>query len=233
MSYLFWGLHGPRFRINFVEFPRARTQVRVPRSSSGKTGVPSARGRTLEGAVETDRRRLQLLRPDGSFGGSDGAEPRARCAKTSRKVTAGRGRAANLGRQRQKSPASNRSSARANEQRRSARKGLLQYDLPEADNTLHAASDGALRCLAGERDAVRARDGGRLTIPPGPGSSTTRGSTSSSRAGATPRNRRMDPEESKMTPQGRRFCVEFDVSEAECVIKLRSLPSRRRIRRPP
>jgi hypothetical protein len=43
----------------------------------------------------------------------------------------------------------------------------------------------------------------------------------------------MDPEESKMTPQGRRFCVEFDVSEAECVIKLRSLPSRRRIRRPP
>jgi hypothetical protein len=238
MSYLFGDSTASPFRINFVEFMRlalgfASHVLRVER----RVLAERARSRTLEGAVETDRRRLQQLLAtltDVVRRDSDGAEPRvARCAenieeKAVQLVEAGlQTLTATLTKDlvgiEQIIKLERTSSVEALE------KVLLQYDLPEADNTLHLRlSDGRYGAWLESVTPYGLETVVELTIPP------ESGFVHDARVDRfveglelhAPETAGWIRKESKMTLHkvGRFYIVELDVGEAESSIKLRSSP---------
>jgi len=238
MSYLFGDSTASPFRINFVEFLRLamgfsahvlRVERRVLAERSRRT--------TLEGGVETERRRLQQLLAtltDVVRRESAGAAPRvSRCAedieeKALQLVQAGlqtltETLAKDLADVEQNIKLERTSSLEALE------KVLLQYDLPDAQNTLHLRlSDGRYGAWLESATPYGLETVVELTIPP---------------ESAFLHDARVDkfvdglelraPETagwirkgSKMTPHkvGRFYIVELDVGDAETSFKLRSSP---------
>jgi len=236
MSYLFGDSTPSPFRTNFIEFLRLAIDFSVQVLGVERRVVAARSKRAeLEQAVETDRRRLQLLLStltDVIRRDSSGAEPRVlQCAedienKAVQAVEAGlQAIAATLALDVREFDETIKRERKSGFE--ALEKMLLQYDMPEATNTIHVRLTDARYGAWLESEAPYGLETVvELSIPPeSPFVHDARVDKFVEGLDLhAPETAGWIRKESKMTPHkvGRFHVVELDVSDQECSFKLRS-----------